>query len=123
MELTNNHSRKCNQYNGEDAIIGFTDQAQTDSETITEENTSYIFNAVSSNSENSFLYHTFIVKATSGDKEKTYERTAFSDGVIELPVDFLKDKSKQKIKILEIIHKAFFNIYIFYRELLSKIPC
>jgi hypothetical protein len=107
----------------DDAIIGFTDPAQTDSEIITEENTRYSIEYVTSNSENSYLYHTFIVKATSADKEKTYQRTAFSDGVIELPIDFSKDKSKQKPIILEIIEKAFYNNYIFYIELLSKIIC
>jgi hypothetical protein len=107
----------------DDAIIGFIDPAQTDSETITEENTRYSIEYITNISENSYLYHTFIVKATSGDKEKTYERTAFSDGVIELPVDFSKEKSKQKTTTLEIIHKTFFDIYIFLRELLSKINC
>ncbi len=109
--------------NGDDTIIGFIDSEQTDSEIITEENTRYSIRYITSNSENSFLYHTFIVKATSGDKEKTYERTAFSDGVIELPIDFSKDKSKQKPMIFEIIQKAFFNKYISYLELLSKLIC
>lgn len=103
--------------NGDDAIIGFTDSEQTDSEIITEENTRYSIRYITNNSENSYLYHTFIVKAISGDKEKTYERTAFSDGVIELPIDFSKDKSKQKPMIFEIIQKGFFNKNIFFNYL------
>jgi len=108
---------------GDYAIIGFTDSEQTDSEIITKENIRYRIKYITNNSENSYLYHTFIVKATSGDKEKTYERTAFSDGVIELPIDFSKDKLKYKTMIFEIIQKAFLNKNIFNLEILSKLIC
>ena len=104
-----------------EAIIGFADPEQTDSMTITEDGAGYSIEYITATSQQSYLYHTFIVKATSGDKEKTFERTAFSDGIIELPIDFNKGKSKQMSIILEMIGNFLLNLRQYFKQIINKV--
>jgi len=73
--------------------ISFLDEQQVDEVTVSGENTSFVLSFDPSITENPYVLHSFTLVASTSEETLEFPRSSFSDGWVDIKIDFDDDES------------------------------